>query len=114
LFTFVNNTFTTVITILLHNIIFVLSAVCTALTDLFSLTKGMRVLGFNDRGISPQTLADCKTQCIEDTDCMSFEYNTDSGRCRRSSLSKRMVQDALPDFILFDTEFVDFYDRDCL
>ncbi|XP_060568076.1 uncharacterized protein LOC132726735 [Ruditapes philippinarum] len=88
--------------------------VCTVLTNSFSFTKGMRVAGFNDRGFSPQTFTDCQTLCIDDTDCVSFEYNTESGRCRRSSLSKQMVQDALPDFILYDNEKVDFYDRECL
>jgi hypothetical protein len=83
----------------------------------FTITEGMNILQRNDRGAGKvASLDECYRLCSEDEECLSFEFNRDHLACRRSSFTKQMVKDAIPEDVVFDVDKIPIlvlYEKNC-
>ncbi|XP_060594398.1 uncharacterized protein LOC132748779 [Ruditapes philippinarum] len=88
--------------------------VCSAMNNTFSVTEGIKIDSRNDRGEGKVASSnDCYRLCSEDEDCLSYEVQVrDDIYCRRSSFTKQMVQDVIPEDIRSD-EFFKLYEKKC-
>lgn len=90
--------------------------ICSEMTDTFTAQALTRIVGYNyqwrdrERNI---TLQDCRQLCIDDVDCLSFEYGQSGDYivCRGSLVSSGMIEDALPN--LLSSAPFDVYSRAC-
>jgi hypothetical protein len=87
------------------------------MSDTFQEIKKGFIVNFND--IEEATIYsspnDCRTLCVEDPNCSSFEAWTEKGvqMCTRSSVSLNMAKDAAPSAPQFNPN-VQLYTRLCV
>jgi hypothetical protein len=81
----------------------------------FSVTEGIRIYSRDDRGYGYVASGDeCSRLCSEDEDCLSYEVyvNSMGVYCRRSSFTKQMVKDVIPEDIRSDDSCI-LYEKKC-
>ncbi|XP_060568584.1 uncharacterized protein LOC132727173 [Ruditapes philippinarum] len=89
--------------------------VCSAMNKTFSVTEGIRIYSRDDRGYGYVASGDeCSRLCSEDEDCLSYEVyvNSIGVYCRRSSFTKQMVKDVIPEDIRSDDSCI-LYEKKC-